>query len=294
MRVSRVAPFARCVFSFQQTIASVALFCAAAVLSLATPPANGQTQAAPGKTASVAKSVAPAAQTATATESPDKGLSTSIKVHGHWVIEVKNPDGKLVSHTEFENSLNSAFILAHFLTGNSTVGEWGILLGDPKSPPCTATILTAFNNPYNGAAVEYQGPFCVLSQMAPPAAIYPQNCNSGPNSGCAYNLQFGYANNLDASLGLSGSVTVPNSGIISQVQTIVSACGNNVAPSTCPTETSQDSPTIGVDKLVALTGATLPQSNTTTTPCGGSGQISCAVSVTAGQTVNVSVTLSFQ
>ena len=28
-----------------------------------------------------------------------------IKVHGHWVIDVRNLDGKLVTHREFENAL---------------------------------------------------------------------------------------------------------------------------------------------------------------------------------------------
>ena len=31
-----------------------------------------------------------------------------IKVHGHWTIDVRNPDGTLVTHREFENSLVQA------------------------------------------------------------------------------------------------------------------------------------------------------------------------------------------
>ena len=34
-------------------------------------------------------------------------MNTGIKVHGHWIIEVLNPDGSLVNHREFENA-NSA------------------------------------------------------------------------------------------------------------------------------------------------------------------------------------------
>ena len=33
------------------------------------------------------------------------GTHEGVKVHGHWMIEVKEPNGKLISHTEFENSL---------------------------------------------------------------------------------------------------------------------------------------------------------------------------------------------
>src|SRR5438105_1222202 len=31
----------------------------------------------------------------------------SIQVHGHWTIDVAEPDGSAVSHTEFENALTS-------------------------------------------------------------------------------------------------------------------------------------------------------------------------------------------
>jgi hypothetical protein len=34
-----------------------------------------------------------------------RGQSDGIKVHGHWTIEVRNPDGTLAKHSEFENSL---------------------------------------------------------------------------------------------------------------------------------------------------------------------------------------------
>jgi hypothetical protein len=43
-----------------------------------------------------------------------------IKVHGHWSVTVRNPDGSLSSHHEFENSLDQegkALILS-FLTGS--------------------------------------------------------------------------------------------------------------------------------------------------------------------------------
>jgi len=33
------------------------------------------------------------------------GKNEGIKVHGHWVLEIKNPDGSLASRHEFENSL---------------------------------------------------------------------------------------------------------------------------------------------------------------------------------------------
>ena len=36
-----------------------------------------------------------------------KAKADGIKVHGHWKIDVRDPDGKLVSQTEFENALTT-------------------------------------------------------------------------------------------------------------------------------------------------------------------------------------------
>jgi hypothetical protein len=248
---------------------------------------------------------APAAKAAGRAGANGGGMHEGIKVHGHWMIEVRNPAGRLLSHAEFENSLVSSGagqLLPGFLAqaGNGQVvsftpGEWGILLGDPKSPPCSANLYYPFGNdsvpilplPYGG------GPYCVITQIAPPAAIYPTNCGSN-NSGCAYNLGLGITNN--SGLQLSGSVISQSSGLVSQVQTILSACANRVAPSTCWSETGPDfvSP-LGGDLVFPFTAATLPVSNSTSTPCGGKGQISCAVNVPeAGDSINVTVTISFQ
>jgi len=68
---------------------------------------------------------------------PDEG----IKVHGHWVIDVRNPDGSFVSHTEFENALvpsEASPFLARVLAGKASVGTWGIRLAasSPANDPC--------------------------------------------------------------------------------------------------------------------------------------------------------------
>jgi hypothetical protein len=54
-----------------------------------------------------------------------------ITVHGHWVIDVRNPDGTLASHSDFENALtpNGAAVLAMFLSREATaIVEWVIEL----------------------------------------------------------------------------------------------------------------------------------------------------------------------
>ena len=43
--------------------------------------------------------------------------SEGIKVHGRWVIEVRNPDGSVAQHREFNNSLHSGG--THFWGGTS-------------------------------------------------------------------------------------------------------------------------------------------------------------------------------
>ncbi len=58
------------------------------------------------------------------------GKNEGIKVHGHWVLEIKNPDGSLASRHEFENSLATAppstgpALLGGLLYGQYAAGPW--------------------------------------------------------------------------------------------------------------------------------------------------------------------------
>jgi hypothetical protein len=70
-----------------------------APLAAAQSPAAKEKAGAAKTNAALAKS-----QPATAAK-PANGQREGIKVHGHWTIEVRNPDGSLASRTEFENSL---------------------------------------------------------------------------------------------------------------------------------------------------------------------------------------------
>jgi hypothetical protein len=230
-------------------------------------------------------------------KSQPRGNHEGIQVHGHWTIEVRNPDGKLVSHTEFENSLytgnGSIFTKpSAYFSRTLTLGEWGIILsGSPAPCPATIPFTFATTYAYMHTGFAFGGPFCVLSEITPPAAIEPQNCAAAPSSGCSQNLKV--STDSSGNLTLMGSVVATDSGTISQVQTILSTCAPSVSPSACASETTPDN--VEDDLLNAFTAATLPQSSTSTTPCGGTGQISCAVTVpAAGDSINVSVTISFQ
>ena len=63
---------------------------------------------------------------------PAKAGGEGIKVHGHWKIVVKNPDGTVASATEFENALVTAGagdqILSGLLTGQLTWGGMDIAI----------------------------------------------------------------------------------------------------------------------------------------------------------------------
>jgi hypothetical protein len=235
-----------------------------------------------------------AAPAASAGRSAPKGEQEGIKVHGHWIVEVRNPDGKVASHTEFENSyLIGDEGLPVFLSRTRTLGEWGIVLGNssPSLSPCTAALATPFTGTTNSVI---NAPLCVISESGP--AIEGENLNglalcTPANGSCSQNLTVGL-NTTGAlpAVGLSGSLLATNPGTINQVETIVSACGTALSSTACATETAQDSPN---DVVFVFTTATLPAQGSGT--CGGATQPSCAVNVsTAGQTIAVTVTISFQ
>src|SRR5258708_28345998 len=61
-------------------------------------------------------------------EGTREGPSDGIKVHGHWTIDVKNPDGSLASHHDFENALTTqgADVLARLLGRVDTAVGWEV------------------------------------------------------------------------------------------------------------------------------------------------------------------------
>jgi hypothetical protein len=56
------------------------------------------------------------------------GPKEGIKVHGHWAVDVRNPDGTLVTHREFENALTTEgkIALMAILGRIVTPGLWEI------------------------------------------------------------------------------------------------------------------------------------------------------------------------
>lgn len=58
------------------------------------------------------------------------GPSEGIKVHGRWTIEVREPDGSLVSRREFDNALEltGAGALSRVLNRTETMGPWEVII----------------------------------------------------------------------------------------------------------------------------------------------------------------------
>jgi len=96
----------------------------------------------------IAKAPAPPAA-----KSSSQGPSDGIKVHGYWTIEVRNPDGKIAKHLEFENQLCTSFVdpldgatvqggdstLSLLMSGTASPGLWAISLGAPENTSSSGT-----------------------------------------------------------------------------------------------------------------------------------------------------------
>jgi hypothetical protein len=171
------------------------------------------------------------------------GQHEGIKVHGHWTIEVRNPDGSLATHREFENALDTlgGRVLAQYLARTVTVGQWNVGLG--------GAIAFFIDEP--GPAAGAPNPGTVIGVLTVSAL---------PNG----------------TLVLSGTGTVPTSTTITFVFSQPSSCAPSIAPSTCNVASgNQTGASLG--NLPFLTEAPL----------------SPPVAVTAGQTIAVTVNITF-
>ena len=228
-----------------------------------------------------------AAQPAAPGERKAGGNHEGITVHGHWTIEVKNPDGKLVSHTEFENALVQpvgAVNLSSLLFGTIVPGGFWVRLTDGigDGGPCPS-ITTAFGLETN----------CILigSLVSPePAGFGDSETSCGgsaagvPNAiaatGPCFPLSISSAPG-GTGLAFSGTAIASTTDSITDVYLASITCGETVSTSP-PPGISGTSPSLcaqGVGAALALTHATLPTKVTISA---------------AGQLISVNVQLSFQ
>jgi hypothetical protein len=236
---------------------------------------------------------------------PSKPGNEGIRIHGHWVLQVKNPDGSLGERREFDNSLTNGSgisgtqLLVGLLGGDLVAGGLGVaFIQGPTTTTATDPTVYCNNNfgippsgiscfmLYNSSATIYtDGPFFALPANGQSGLTETDNItNPGPS----------------VSIVLSGNFTVLSSynlTTINAVSTYEAVCGqgggtpaqvaygtspqwlagftnNNIPPSTCATFT----PGSGRDAwIVALTST----------------NVSPPLSVVTSQVITVTVTLSF-
>ncbi len=263
MRLAPHRPISLCeVRPSRQILFATSAACALAALGLATPMANAQNST----TSKPAAALRPAT-TSPATHQSAGGPQEGIKVHGHWVIEVKNPDGTVVRHREFENKLENpggAQFIAQILGGIAVLGQYAIALPVPCSTQGSSCIVSQTG----GAAL--QGVAITSDVSSAFGGAIEIGCASTP---CAMDLQTlsVVANGQGAgTVVLSGSVVATASGKIGGVESYSSVCTvHGITQSECLQQQFSVNP---------LTGTL----------------ISPAVAFSDGQTITVTVTISFQ
>ena len=109
-----------------------------------------------------------------------------IKVHGHWTIDIRQPDGTLATHREFENSLitvvpssnlnyqSGNLLLASILRDpQPSAGSWYIVLGADVGvqSPCDES--------FTGRVSPFGGEITYNTQAACVVPAYASNGGSG-------------------------------------------------------------------------------------------------------------------
>jgi hypothetical protein len=206
----------------------------------------------PAAKAAVAPQAQPAAQPGRTPAA--KGTHEGIKVHGHWTIEIKNPDGKVVTHREFENSLYPPqTTLANLLIGQVSFGSWMVETAtdsNANTGPCgngtgDNTLCKLVQSGSGLAAANTTGNYFQTLQVTAPGSTVVQ---------------------------LTGTATALLNGQIGYVRTRTISCLPTISPSTCFVSAG------GQQATPVFTTATL----------------STPVPVSAGQTIAVTVVISFQ
>ena len=165
---------------------------------------------------------------------PSGGPREGVKVHGHWTIDVRNPDGTLASHRDFENSLVStgAALLVGSLSRASATGLWHVFLDVSVAPgPCNSTQLCVIDEP---TEIDSAPDSKNLTLGAP---------TSGPNAG---------------SIVLAGSVTVAGGGTFIAVGTLVDVCAVGAATGCNSSDMLSIAPTTFTNKVLTTPIAVVP------------------------------------
>ena len=210
--------------------------------------------------------IAPKAANASTEEeasAPSKPGTEGIKVHGHWLIDLKDKDGKVIEHRDFNNSLfiSGADILAKLISGQSVMGSLQISAGG----------------------------FIIYRPDIPNHGL--NSCNSTPpaSAACVPNLTISYThfdvpNNIPNSLvTLNGSFTPTAATVVSSVGTNSVACALSQQPTTPALLTESPARCAALDFDAGVGSQASFFTGTNITP----------INVAAGQTLAITVVLSF-
>jgi hypothetical protein len=205
-----------------------------------------------------------------------KGTHEGFVVHGHWVIDVRNPDGTLAQHREFENSLESTAqgTMAGLLGGEFSMGSMMITMGYSGTGPCQGSVsfpgwCAVVVNLSTQPATSYCGAYVCAPTMT-------ETFNAGTNYGGPFNLV------------LTGNITANSAGTINSVYTIFATCANIAYNSGTTTTPSTASTTTNAN---CVSGGGSPVPNYWVGPLTAASIT--GVPVSSGQIIQVTVTLTF-
>lgn len=297
----------------------------------------------PAMTTLAAQAELPAAQA----ERQRGGNHEGIQVHGHWIIEVKNPDGTVTARREFENSIQQYGMayLASLLAGNNSPGGLSVLLNgaantpyvggaaipaflnfaeagpcvpmslgasgaqDSTGGPASGTTCLLTTGPNASGIVSLLGFYCYDFQVnyntankigtsgAPPPAGQTFPCSTNLTESAPTFTAAGTVTGVpSAQLQISGSVTATGygaatptcaAGNICDVETVFTTCAASNTPSDCVG---------GATTQGGFPSGLIPDANDVFTArnLDGLNGDPPAVPYATGQTIAVSVTISFQ
>jgi len=211
------------------------------------------------------------------TAKPEKPGTEGLKVHGHWKLVAKNPDGTVAKTIEFENSLQLGgygygdYLLPSLMIGQVTPGQWGIVLQGSGfcANSCSILTSTAATNPLDLFCSSTELCFPGMTTTITPGTITPLS---------------------PALLTFAGFFTATSSGSITSVQTEDSFCSASAAQS-AQNGTAPYTPV--VINLTPQTCQTAPAPATYLFNSYGFTRTGTSFNFSAGQLIQVSVTISF-
>jgi hypothetical protein len=137
----------------------------------------------------------------------------AIQVHGRWIIDVRNPDGTLASHHDFQNALlpSGQQLLSYLISKGSSIITWDIRLRanntDPTGP-CPPS-------PTNDSSCYIAGPGSTLPLLMPNA---PNVFSTGA-----------FTRTPAGTLEISGNATAASAQSIGYVESLAEATGLQVS-----------------------------------------------------------------